>query len=94
MVLETWRPRNHPLITFKDSKECTSAACAIFAAFCAIYVRGAVVSRVVGKTATVATSGKTGEKAHGWNTRKTRFTPDQIQAAWDRLHRLGWLDGP
>ncbi len=34
------------------------------------------------------------EKVHGWNTRKTMFTPHQIQAAWDRLHRLGWLDGP
>jgi hypothetical protein len=63
MVLETWRPRNHPLIASKEckgSKECWPAACAIFAAFCAIYVRGAVVSRVVGKTATVATGGKAG----------------------------------
>ena len=34
------------------------------------------------------------EKVHGWNTRKTMFTPHQIQAAWDRLRRLGWLDGP
>ena len=34
------------------------------------------------------------EKVHGWNTRKTMFTPHQIRAAWDRLGRLGWLDGP
>ena len=34
------------------------------------------------------------EKVHGWNTRKKMFTPHQIQAAWDRLHRLGWLGGP
>jgi hypothetical protein len=33
------------------------------------------------------------EKVHGWSTRKTMFTPYQIQAAWDRLLRLGWLDG-
>jgi|SRR5208337_921797 len=34
------------------------------------------------------------EKVHGWNPRKLMFTPHQIQAAWDRLHRLGWLNGP
>ncbi len=34
------------------------------------------------------------EKVHNWNARKTMFTPHQIQAAWDRLQRLGWLDGP
>ena len=34
------------------------------------------------------------EKVHGWNARKTTFTPHQIQAAWDRLRRLGWIDGP
>ena len=34
------------------------------------------------------------EKVHGWNTRKMMFTPHQIQAAWDRLRRLGWLDRP
>ena len=34
------------------------------------------------------------EKVHGWHTRKMMFTPHQIQAAWDRLRRLGWLDGP
>lgn len=34
------------------------------------------------------------DKVHGWNHRKTMFTPHQIQAAWDRLHRLGWLNGP
>lgn len=33
------------------------------------------------------------EKVHNWSTRKTMFTTHQIQAAWDRLHRLGWLDG-
>ncbi len=33
------------------------------------------------------------QKVHGWSTRKTMFTPHQIQAAWDRLHRLAWLDG-
>jgi O-acetyl-ADP-ribose deacetylase (regulator of RNase III)/uncharacterized protein YwgA len=32
------------------------------------------------------------DKVHGWNPRKMMFTPHQIQAAWDRLHRLGWLD--
>jgi O-acetyl-ADP-ribose deacetylase (regulator of RNase III) len=31
-------------------------------------------------------------KVHGWNSRKAMFTPHQIHAAWDRLHRLGWLD--
>ena len=35
---------------------------------------------------------QTVEKVHGWNTRKMMFTPHQIQAVWDRLHRLGWLD--
>ena len=34
------------------------------------------------------------KKVHVWNTRKTMFTPHQIQAAWDRLHRLGWTHGP
>jgi hypothetical protein len=34
------------------------------------------------------------EKVHGWNTRKMMFSPHQIQAAWDRLDRLGWLKGP
>jgi hypothetical protein len=34
------------------------------------------------------------EKVHAWNPRKLMFTPHQIQAAWDRLHRLGWLNGP
>jgi len=33
------------------------------------------------------------QKVHGWNARKTMFTPYQIQAAWDRLHRSGWIDG-
>ena len=33
-------------------------------------------------------------KVHGWSPRKTMFTPHQIQAAWDRLHRLGWINGP
>jgi O-acetyl-ADP-ribose deacetylase (regulator of RNase III) len=33
------------------------------------------------------------EKVHNWSTRKTMFTSHQIQAAWDRLHRLGWFDG-
>jgi O-acetyl-ADP-ribose deacetylase (regulator of RNase III) len=33
-------------------------------------------------------------KVHGWSSRKTMFTSHQIQAAWDRLHRLGWIDGP
>jgi O-acetyl-ADP-ribose deacetylase (regulator of RNase III) len=37
---------------------------------------------------------QTVEKVHGWNTWKMKFTPHQIQAAWDRLHRLGWLDAP
>jgi O-acetyl-ADP-ribose deacetylase (regulator of RNase III) len=37
---------------------------------------------------------QTVEKVHGWNTWKMKFTPHQIQAAWDRLHRLGWLDVP
>jgi len=32
------------------------------------------------------------EKVHGWNPRKTMFTPHQIQAAWDQLRRLGWID--
>jgi O-acetyl-ADP-ribose deacetylase (regulator of RNase III) len=31
------------------------------------------------------------DKVHGWNARKTMFTPHQIEAAWDRLCRLGWL---
>jgi O-acetyl-ADP-ribose deacetylase (regulator of RNase III) len=31
-------------------------------------------------------------KVHGWNTRKTMFTPHQIQSAWDRLRRLNWLE--
>ncbi|SIO03868.1 O-acetyl-ADP-ribose deacetylase (regulator of RNase III), contains Macro domain [Singulisphaera sp. GP187] len=35
---------------------------------------------------------QTVQKVHGWNTRKTMFTPHQIQAAWDRLHLLGWLN--
>jgi len=63
MVLETWRPSNQPLIAFKDSegsKGCRSAACAVFAAFRAIYVRGAVRSRPGGRTATATTSGKAG----------------------------------
>jgi O-acetyl-ADP-ribose deacetylase (regulator of RNase III) len=34
------------------------------------------------------------EKVHVWNTRKMMFTPHQIQAAWDRMLRLGWLDEP
>ncbi len=34
------------------------------------------------------------EKVHAWNPRKLMFTPHQIQAAWDRLLRLGWLNGP
>ncbi len=34
------------------------------------------------------------EKVHNWSSRKTKFTPHQIQAAWDRLQRLGWIDGP
>ena len=34
------------------------------------------------------------EKVHDWNPRKTMFTLHQIQAAWDRLLRLGWFDGP
>ncbi len=34
------------------------------------------------------------EKVHGWNTRKRMFTPHQIQAAWDRLCLLGWLEVP
>jgi O-acetyl-ADP-ribose deacetylase (regulator of RNase III) len=33
------------------------------------------------------------EKVHAWSPRKTMFTRYQIQAAWDRLHQLGWLDG-
>lgn len=33
------------------------------------------------------------EKVHSWNPRKTMFTRYQIGAAWDRLHRLGWLNG-
>ena len=33
------------------------------------------------------------EKVHGWSSRKTMFTPYQIQAAWDRLQGLGWFDG-
>ena len=33
------------------------------------------------------------EKIHGWNDRKTMFTPHHIQAAWDQLHRRGWLGG-
>ncbi len=34
-------------------------------------------------------------KIHAWNPRKAMFTPHQIEAAWDRLCRLGWLgDGP
>jgi hypothetical protein len=33
------------------------------------------------------------EKVHDWGSRKIMFTPHQIQAAWDRLGRLGWLDG-
>ena len=60
MVLETWRPRDHPLIAFKGSKECRPAACVILAAFCAIYVRRAVRSRPGGRTATAASSGKAG----------------------------------
>jgi hypothetical protein len=66
MVLETRRPRNHPLIASKDSKgskgskECRPATCAIFAGFCAIYRPGTVVSRPGDKTATAATNGKTG----------------------------------
>ena len=31
-------------------------------------------------------------KVHGWSPRKAMFTPHQIQAAWDRLHRLGWTE--
>lgn len=34
------------------------------------------------------------EKVHNWSNRKMMFTPHQIQAAWDRLRRLGWIDGP
>ena len=34
------------------------------------------------------------ESVHNWGARKIMFTPHQIQAARDRLHRLGWLDGP
>jgi len=35
------------------------------------------------------------EKVHAWSPRKTMFTPHQIQAAWDQLGRLGWIDdGP
>jgi len=34
------------------------------------------------------------EKVHNWSSRKTMFTAHQIQAAWDRLHRLGWIYGP
>ena len=34
------------------------------------------------------------DRVHGWSPRKAMFTPHQIQAARDRLHRLGWLDGP
>jgi hypothetical protein len=63
MVLETWRPSSHPLIASKEckgSKECRPAACVILAAFCAIYVRGAVASHVAGKTATDETNGKAG----------------------------------
>ncbi len=30
-------------------------------------------------------------KVHGWNSRKQQFTPYQIQAAWQRLETLGWL---
>jgi len=33
-------------------------------------------------------------KVHGWSPRKTMFTSHQIRAAWDRLHRLGWISGP
>jgi hypothetical protein len=40
------------------------------------------------------TVGHAVEKVHAWNARKTMFTPYQIQAAWDRLDRLGWIDGP
>ncbi|HWE36700.1 MAG TPA: macro domain-containing protein [Isosphaeraceae bacterium] len=32
-------------------------------------------------------------KVHAWNVRKMMFTPHQIQAAWDRLSRLGWIEG-
>ena len=32
-------------------------------------------------------------KVHAWSQRKLMFTPHQIQAAWDRLQGLGWLDG-
>lgn len=32
-------------------------------------------------------------KVHRWNTRKTIFTPHHIEAAWDRLHRFGWIAG-
>jgi O-acetyl-ADP-ribose deacetylase (regulator of RNase III) len=34
------------------------------------------------------------EKVHNWSDRKMMFTPHQIQAAWDRLHGLGWIGGP
>lgn len=33
-------------------------------------------------------------RAHAWSDRKLMFTPHQIQAAWDRLQQLGWIDGP
>jgi O-acetyl-ADP-ribose deacetylase (regulator of RNase III) len=31
------------------------------------------------------------QKVHAWNDRKTMFTPHQIKAAWDRLHRFDWF---
>jgi O-acetyl-ADP-ribose deacetylase (regulator of RNase III) len=33
------------------------------------------------------------EKIHAWNPRKKMFTPYQIEAAWNRLRDLGWLEG-
>jgi O-acetyl-ADP-ribose deacetylase (regulator of RNase III) len=32
-------------------------------------------------------------KVYAWNERKRMFTLHQIQVAWERLHRLGWLNG-
>lgn len=32
------------------------------------------------------------EQVHSWNNRKSMFTRHQIQAAWDQLRRLGWIE--